>query len=70
MGFTVANETYDVFISYSRADGRHAAEIDFAVSVGFTTAAALAHELIEARDEKRLLRLLRQNRISYYFAKI
>jgi DNA replication protein DnaC len=30
------------------------------ISVGFTTAAALAHELIEARDEKRLLRLQRQ----------
>jgi energy-coupling factor transporter ATP-binding protein EcfA2 len=27
-GFTVANETYDVFISYSRADSRHAGEID------------------------------------------
>jgi hypothetical protein len=25
---TVPNETYDVFISYSRADGRHAADID------------------------------------------
>jgi hypothetical protein len=25
---TVASETYDVFISYSRADGRHAGEID------------------------------------------
>ena len=25
---TVANETYDVFVSYSRADWRHAAEID------------------------------------------
>src|SRR5262249_8301105 len=25
---TAANETYDVFVSYSRADGRHAAEID------------------------------------------
>jgi hypothetical protein len=24
----VASETYDVFVSYSRADGRHAAEID------------------------------------------
>ena len=24
----MANETYDVFVSYSRADGRHAAEID------------------------------------------
>jgi hypothetical protein len=24
----VADETYDVFVSYSRADGRHAAEID------------------------------------------
>ena len=30
------------------------------LSVGFTTAAARAHELIEARDEKRLLRLQRQ----------
>ena len=30
------------------------------VSVGFTTAAALVHELLEARDEKRLLRLQRQ----------
>ena len=27
-GLTVANETYDVFVSYSRADWRHAAEID------------------------------------------
>jgi hypothetical protein len=25
---TAANEAYDVFVSYSRADGRHAAEID------------------------------------------
>ena len=30
------------------------------LSVGFTTAAGIVHELIEARDEKRLLRLLRQ----------
>jgi DNA replication protein DnaC len=30
------------------------------LAVGFTTAAALVHELIEARDEKRLLRLQRQ----------
>jgi DNA replication protein DnaC len=30
------------------------------LSVGFTTAAALVHELIEACDEKRLLRLQRQ----------
>jgi len=30
------------------------------LSVGFTTAAALVHELVEARDEKRLLRLQRQ----------
>ncbi len=30
------------------------------LSVGFTTAAALVHELIEARDERRLLRLQRQ----------
>ena len=29
-------------------------------SVGFTTAAALVHELLEARDEERLLRLQRQ----------
>ena len=30
------------------------------MSVGFTTAAALVHELLEARDEKRLLRLQKQ----------
>ena len=30
------------------------------LAVGFVTAAALVHELIEARDEKRLLRLQRQ----------
>ena len=30
------------------------------MSVGFTTAAAMVHRLIEARDEKRLLRLQRQ----------
>ena len=30
------------------------------LSVSFTTAAALVHELIEARDDKRLLRLQRQ----------
>ena len=30
------------------------------LSVGFTTAAALVHELIEARDEKRLFRLQQQ----------
>ena len=30
------------------------------LSVGFTTAAGLVHELIEARDDKRLLRLQRQ----------
>jgi len=30
------------------------------LSVSFTTAASLVHELIEARDEKRLLRLQRQ----------
>ena len=30
------------------------------MSVGFTTAAALAHELMEARDERRLLNLHRQ----------
>jgi DNA replication protein DnaC len=30
------------------------------LAVGFTTAAALVHELFEARDEKRLLRLQRQ----------
>jgi hypothetical protein len=27
-GTSVADDTYDVFVSYSRADGRHAAEID------------------------------------------
>ncbi len=30
------------------------------LKVGFTTAAALVHELIEARDEKRLLRMQKQ----------
>jgi len=30
------------------------------LTVGFTTAAALVHELMEARDEKRLLRLQKQ----------
>src|SRR4030095_12330589 len=30
------------------------------LSVGFVTAAALVHELLEARDEKRLLRLQKQ----------
>ncbi len=30
------------------------------LTVGFTTAAALVHELLEARDERRLLRLHRQ----------
>jgi DNA replication protein DnaC len=30
------------------------------LSVGFTTAAAMVHELIEARDDRRLLRLQRQ----------
>jgi DNA replication protein DnaC len=30
------------------------------LAVGFTTAAGLVHELIEARDEQRLLRLQRQ----------
>jgi DNA replication protein DnaC len=30
------------------------------LAVGFTTAAALVHELMESRDEKRLLRLQRQ----------
>ena len=30
------------------------------MSVGFTTAAALVHELMEAREERRLLNLQRQ----------
>jgi DNA replication protein DnaC len=30
------------------------------LSVGFTASAAIVHELMEARDEKRLLRLQRQ----------
>jgi DNA replication protein DnaC len=34
------------------------------LSVGFTTAAALVHELLEARDEKRRLRLQKQ-RVGY-----
>jgi DNA replication protein DnaC len=34
------------------------------LSVGFTTAAALVHELLEAKDERRLLRL--QNQLTGY----
>ena len=34
------------------------------LSVGFVTAAALVHELIEARDEKRLLRLQRAGQLA------
>ena len=34
------------------------------LSVGFLTAAALVHELMEARDEKRLLRLQKQLAVS------
>jgi DNA replication protein DnaC len=30
------------------------------LSVGFTTAAAIVHELMEARNERRLLRLQKQ----------
>jgi hypothetical protein len=30
-GFGVANESYDVFVSYSRADWRQAADIDSAL---------------------------------------
>ncbi len=36
----------------------------FSSSVGFTTAAALVHKLMEARDEKRLMRL--QKRLAAY----
>ena len=35
------------------------------LSVGFTTAAALVHELIEARDERRLLRLQKEGATDY-----
>ena len=31
------------------------------LAVGFITASALVHELLEARDEKRLLRLQKQH---------
>ena len=34
------------------------------LSVGFTTAAALVHELMEARDERRLLRLFARRRVA------
>ena len=34
--------------------------LNLLASVGFITAAALVHELIEARDEKRLLRFQKQ----------
>ena len=33
----VADDTYDVFVSYSRADGRHAAEIDSVLHKGLKT---------------------------------
>jgi hypothetical protein len=48
--------------SASAAAGRGAglAACQKDLSVGFITAAAVVHELIEARDEKRLLRLQRQ----------
>ena len=36
------------------------AESQQGMSVGFTTAAALVHEMMEARDERRLLNLQRQ----------
>ena len=35
-GTYVADDTYDVFVSYSRADGRHAAEIDSVLRDGLT----------------------------------
>jgi len=38
------------------------------LSVGFTTAAALVHELIEARDERRLLNL--QRKLSPFISRI
>ena len=34
--------------------------VDHGLSVGFTTAAALVHEMMEARDERRLMNLQRQ----------
>src|SRR3712207_4185842 len=40
--------------------GRSLAACQRGLQVGFTTAAALVHELLEARDEKRLLRLQKQ----------
>src|SRR6516164_7325013 len=36
-GTYVADDTYDVFVSYSRADGRHAAEIDSVLHKGLKT---------------------------------
>ena len=33
----VADDTYDVFVSYSRADGRHVAEIDSVLHKGLKT---------------------------------
>jgi DNA replication protein DnaC len=39
---------------------RRSAACQKGLSAGFYTAAALVHELLEARDEKRLLRLQRQ----------
>ena len=41
----------------SAAEGLALAACQRGLSVGFTTAAALVHELIEARDERRLLNI-------------
>ena len=43
-----------------RPGARALAACQKGLSVGFTTAAALVHELMEARDERRLLRLQKQ----------
>jgi DNA replication protein DnaC len=45
---------------YSVALGLGLAACQKGLTVGFITAAALAHELMEARDEKRLLRFQKQ----------
>jgi DNA replication protein DnaC len=48
------------FLRESRGDGLGLAACQKGLPVGFITASALVHELLEARDDKRLLRFQRQ----------
>jgi len=46
--------------NHCRGNGQLRLQGNPGLSVGFVTAAALVHELMEARDERRLLRLQKQ----------